>query len=389
MGINQADDRPDKMQTSTNAPKTMTDSKEYGFLDEPIGIKHIYCNRSKGGLWYHIVEGNEINIPKKSFRSVKGGLKGLTLHEAERGGKSLWKLGLILEGDNNQIYRFETGLGSVFSRGMLWAIASMTPEQIEGEIGLNPTPADPAKLDSKFAKSILYCNMFCDGVEISSYPGGMDVDWQRLAHQALSLANRTDYPIANIPPSHVFQTEEAQNKPATGKSWQPNQPNKSPSNPSAPQSDRSGVSYPNQPLKSQKPAPRTVDEAQLKVAQEREFEAKKEQLLSRCYDELFARIEATFPAYNLEIDRERLNKVVSSGGVTRFEQLTNYRKHQIICTFAIELICSLCIAHPAAAVLNEISVITPIDESAFETLQTALEQAFDEMHIYITQKEPD
>lgn len=387
--------------------------KKYGFLPQPIGIKHVYCNRSKGGLWYVVEDGKEINLEARSFRSVKGGLKGLTLHEAERGGKSTWKLGLILEGDDDQIYRFETGVGSVFCRGMLFAIASMTPEQIEGEIGLNPTPADPAKMDSAYAKSILYCNMFVNGVEVGSYPGGMDVDWQQLAQQALSLANRCNYPIENVPESYVFQSEDGQKKPATGKQWEPatrgmHKPaqTQQPTRPNG-QNTRSGVTYPNAPLKSQPAASqsqsveameilaRETQAASDRIAAQAEREAadRRAKALSTAYNSLLYKIDKNYKLNGLEIDKERLMKAVERGAVSTFEDLTTYRKHQIVCNLGKQLILlkqpkltpeqieegQEQIDHPAIAVIDSLLMATPLNEEVFNTIDATMDSAFSDL----------
>lgn len=368
----------------------MTDtntSKKYGFLDHPIGIKHVYCNRSKGGLWYIVEDGNEINLSARSFRSVKGGLKGLTLHEADRGGKVSWKLGLILEGADDEIFRFETGVGSVFCRGMLFAIASMTPDQIEGEIGINPTPADPAKMDSKFAKSILYCNMFVNGIEVSGHPGGMDIDWKQLAHQALSLANRCNYPIENIPASHVFESEDAKSRQNnSGKQWEPkhtiemHKPAERHS-----QNERSGVTYPNQPLKLPATASRSQAENAADDLQAQKLDAK--------YNVLFKKIDDNYKSNGVEIDKARLMKSIERAGVATFEELTTYRKHQIVCNLGKILILEKQpkltpaqveegqeqLDHPAIEVIDSLIMATPLTEAVFNTIDATLDSAFSDL----------
>jgi hypothetical protein len=305
-------------------------TKKVGFLDQRLGTIVVYCNRTKtSGLWYiRDAKGENIPVSAPSFQSAEGGMRGLQIYEVTRGGKEGLKLGLILEGDDCQVYKFETSLDTAFARGMLWGISNMTEEDIRtGQIGINPTPADPARTDSDNASTILYCNMFINGSELPYLPSGQDIHWMEVAHKALSLANRCDYPMSQVPESHFFLDQ----KEARKSTQQPARQT---------QNTRSGVSYPQQPLKSQV-APAQAPKQQVKSAPtvpvSPKIQASQEEL-DGSYVELMDYVVGEYAENNVELDEARINAFMARNQAKSFEGLTLGRKHQMIATLAAVLV---------------------------------------------------
>lgn len=333
-------------------------AKQYGFLDKRLGIITIYCNRKYGTNWYTMKDGKpEPMHGMEAFRSVSGGLKGLLLYSVTRGGTEGWKLALLLEGDDDQVYKFETGTGTVFARGMLWAIASMSPEQLDQEIGLNAVPAE-SSADSKFAASILYCNMFANGVDLPFFPGNIEVDWREIAQIALSKANRKDYPIDEIPDSSEFSDKAGNDsqRPAA----QPRNMGQTGASPRP--VGRSGVTYPNAPT-----APT--------VAQQGPVDN-----VSGDYTKAMERIVKVYEANKQAVDWDRINKVLARNTASSFDQLPLGNKHQIVTTLAIELLAKVApeSESPAVKILPEILVSKPIDRFLLEQLHNQIESVFGE-----------
>lgn len=372
-------------------------TKQTGFLTFRLGVQTVYCNRTKGGLWFTVSNGEPVKIDAVSFQSKSGGLRGLNIYEATRGGKDGWKVGLLLEDENSQVYKFETGSGTSFARGMLWAIASLSAEQAQsGQIGLNPTPADPAKTKSSNPGSILYCNMLCDGVELPYFMGEGRPDWQQIAQIALSKANGCEYPIAEVPASWVFSDDDE------GKSYsQPASANKSGFSRQAPQSGRSGVTYPNAPLTSNSPAiqrryedqdPQRDDGHPYKLPDERsaatppspELEPAADEMktiafVSGLYSEFMHKIEDTYKVNAVTIDALRMAKFLERAQVKTFGELSITRKNQITVSLAIELVKAKAPGHAAIERLEEMLNVAPLTLDHFDALSTLTEQAFSEL----------
>jgi len=341
-------------------------TKQTGFLTFRLGVQTIYCNRTKGGLWFTVSNGEPVKVDAVSFQSKPGGLRGLNIFEANRGGKDGWKVGLLLEDEQSQVYKFETGSGTSFARGMLWAIASLSPEQAQnGQIGINPTPADPTKTKSSNPGSILYCNMLCDGVELPIFMGEGRPDWQQIAQIALTKANGYDYPLAEIPASWVFSDDEGKN------SSQPSVATKSGFSGQPTSGGRSGVTYPNAPLKAQEPAK--------EPAKESPDELLAIKFLSGLYSEFMQAIEAAYTSNAIAIDSGRLTKFLEHAKVGSFDDLSSTRKNQVTISLAIELIKVKAPGHEAIALLEKMLNVSPLNIEHFDAVNAIASKAFSEL----------
>lgn len=307
-------------------------TKKIGFLDKRLGTIVVYCNRTKtSGLWYiRDAKGENVPVNAPSFQSTEGGMRGLQIYEVNRGGKDNLKLGLILEGDDNQVYKFETSIDTAFARGMLWGVSQMSEQDVTtGQIGINPTTPNLAKATSDNAGTILYCNMFVNGVEMPYPPSDPDTDWQQIAHRALCIANRCEYPIAQVPQSRFFQDQKEARK-------------TQPPARSTGQNERSGVSYPVQPPKGQQSTPNSTIQAT-------------DAELNEAYSQIMLSLDEAYLVNGKKIDGDRMQKVLDRVGATEFDQLSIHVKNQVVCTLAKELIESKYPQHSAVRKLEALA----------------------------------
>jgi len=346
-------------------------TKQTGFLTFRLGVQTVYCNRTKGGLWFTVSNGEPVKVDAVSFQSKAGGLRGLNIYEANRGGKDGWKVGLMLEDEQNQVYKFETGSGTSFARGMIWAMASLTTEQAQnGQIGINPTPADPAKTKSANPGSILYCNMLCDGVELPFFGGEGRPDWQIIAQIALSKANNCDYPIAEIPASWVFSDDEGKTN------SQPSVASKSGFSSQAPTTGRSGITYPNVPLKAQEPQTQSPSDT---AKQPTPDQIKAMEFLSGMYDEFMLMIEGVYDLNAVTIDQNRMDKFLEAAKAKTFGELSLFRKKQVTISLVIELIQDKLPGHKALEKFDKLLRSEALTIENLDALTALTKEVFSEL----------
>lgn len=368
----------------------LQDSQPCGFLSYRLGKKIIYCNRpTPDVLWYERIDGENVKVNALSFLSKPGGLVALEIYATERYEEIKWKMGLLLRGPQDQVFHFECGLDTVFAKGMMWGLCGADDNELRsGQIGINPMPADPTKSKSKNPDKILYCNLFVNGRELPYFPGGTEHDWQELATVAMQKCNGYLPDPADIPDNSIFMDEKATEKYNKKYGSEPKQAPRTgqPARQSY-QTARSGVTYPNAPLKGQpapaeQPSPQTIAKQQQMSAdleREREAErARQQQLdeLSVKYNDLFVSLEQTYIANGLEIDRKRLQLVIARGAVETFEELTLTRKHQIIATLARELLVNKAPNHQAIEVLTENMTPNPYTPEHFDILRDLMKSGF-------------
>lgn len=367
------------------------DNQLCGFLPYRLGKKIIYCNRpTPDVLWYERLNNENIKVEALSFVSSSGGLVALEIYAAERYEEIKWKMGLLLRGPHDQVFHFECGLDTVFAKGMMWGLCGADENELRsGKIGIVPMPADPTKSKSKNPDKILYCNLFLNGRELPYFPGGTEHNWRELATIAMHKCNGYIPDSADIPSNDIFMDEKATEKynkkygsqpSTTPKTLQPARQNY--------QTARSGVTYPNQPLRGQ-PAPAEsvstqqaiVKQQQMSADLERDREAERARQqqfeeLSGKYNDLFVSLEQTYIANGLEIDRKRLQIVIARGAVETFEELTLTRKHQIVATLARELLTEKAPNNLAIEVLTEIVTPNPYTPEHFDQLKDVMAAGF-------------
>lgn len=146
---------------------------QLGFTDA-AGAVRIYCNRQHGSLWYRLDrENNPIAIP---HQALTGYIAGLEFPRVERRGKETIKLQCTIRADRT--YILEAGYDSHFSKGLLMAIASLSPEHIQHPISIAPQPGQD--------ESVLFCQVYCDD-ELVIAPYSDKTDWREIARRAIAL----------------------------------------------------------------------------------------------------------------------------------------------------------------------------------------------------------
>ncbi|MBW4456619.1 MAG: hypothetical protein KME55_30255 [Nostoc indistinguendum CM1-VF10] len=142
-------------------------------LHSEAGNCRIYCNRQHGGLWYTL-NGEPSDVPQTA---LTGYLKELRFENTERRKKETCKLLITMQADRT--YILECGYDTYFSKSLLTAIATLTPEQLYSPITLQPTPGTSDE-------SVLFCRVWV-GSELVMASYNEQTNWQEIWEQALAV----------------------------------------------------------------------------------------------------------------------------------------------------------------------------------------------------------
>ena len=141
-------------------------------LHNDAGICKIYCNRQHGSLWYKLDNGNPTPI---TANALTGYLRQLRFEKVERRGKEVHKLLTTIEGD--KLYVLESGHDSHFSKGLLSAIAILTPDQLHQPITISPQAGDD--------ENVLFARIYL-GIEYIKAPYGDSTNFRELSKLAIN-----------------------------------------------------------------------------------------------------------------------------------------------------------------------------------------------------------
>jgi hypothetical protein len=150
-----------------------------GTLTTLPGTMRVYCNRDRcpGALWYTVPSGEPVALDAKAIR---GYLRQLRFEQVERRGKPTWKLYTLLD-CGQSAYELESGHDSVFTKGLLMAIASMQPDDLQHAIAIGVAPGDD--------ESVLLCRVWkSDNTPIFS-KWNEQTNWKTVAQQAIEIVN--------------------------------------------------------------------------------------------------------------------------------------------------------------------------------------------------------
>ena len=142
----------------------------------------VYCNRSKGGLWYTLnkVGDDLIPMPIEGDR-LTCYLEGLLVKSVTRKKKGECdKFRLYVKGDRP--YVLESGWSTLpkeqsFAKSLVWTIAHMSLQQLQQPIILNPHPGDE--------DGVMFCRMIQEGKSIYVERQG-EPDWEEILRQAIA-----------------------------------------------------------------------------------------------------------------------------------------------------------------------------------------------------------
>lgn len=145
---------------------------------EPPRPRYIYCNRSHQCLWYWLNDAREVvPIP---LTALSGYAEKLEFKQVERRGKNTWKMHLHVRADRP--YVLEAGFDSIFSKGLISALAVCSPEWLKQPIIIEVQPAD--------SDEVLFSRLYANG-ELVFAPWDEASDWKSLAKLAIQVVNQT------------------------------------------------------------------------------------------------------------------------------------------------------------------------------------------------------
>jgi hypothetical protein len=156
-------------------------NQSLGFGPAPKSEVWVFCNREKGGLWYSLAsQGQAVNI---EHPALTGYIRKLEFTKPVRRGEETDKLNCIIEG--NKRYVLESGAAVQFSKGLLNAIASMTPEALKQPITIVPEP-------STKNEEVLFCNVY-QGDEQVFAPYDEHTNWRQISRNAIDAVNAVNW----------------------------------------------------------------------------------------------------------------------------------------------------------------------------------------------------
>jgi hypothetical protein len=167
--------------------ETQLDRIERLLMEQKLGFSSgtqripIYCNRSKGGLWYTLERNGDDMVPT----TIEGDrltcyLEGLIIKSVTRKKKGdCDKLRLYVKGDRP--YVLESGWSTLpreqsFAKAIIWTIAHMTKAQIQNPIVLNPHPGNE--------DGVLFCKIF-QGKKSLYFERNEEPDWDAILEMAI------------------------------------------------------------------------------------------------------------------------------------------------------------------------------------------------------------
>lgn len=143
-----------------------------GFHND-AGITRIYCNRSNGCLWYTLANGSTPVAIQQT--ALTGYLRELKFDRVTRRGKETCKLLITIEGD--KMYQLESGYDSHFSKCLLSAIASLTPQKLMQPVTIAVQPGND--------DNVLFSRVYL-GAEYIKAPYGDNTDFREISKLAIS-----------------------------------------------------------------------------------------------------------------------------------------------------------------------------------------------------------
>ncbi|NJM74706.1 MAG: hypothetical protein HC852_01770 [Acaryochloridaceae cyanobacterium RU_4_10] len=143
-----------------------------GFGDAPKGHVWLFCNRKHGGVWYTLNEQSQsVNI---EHQALTGYIRRLEFKETIRRNEKSFKLHCTIEAD--RVYVLESSSKVHFSKGLLSAIALMTPDALRQPITIVPQA-------STENGEVLFCNIYQENQQVFA-PYDDATDWKRVSKTA-------------------------------------------------------------------------------------------------------------------------------------------------------------------------------------------------------------
>jgi hypothetical protein len=144
-----------------------------GFGEAPKSETYVFCNRNNGGVWYTLNEQNQPNIIEQ--QALTGYVRKLEFSKVQRRGKETCKLRCTIQAECT--YVLESAHDSNFSKGMISAIAFLSPKELRESITVVPQA-------STQSAEVLFCNIYQDGKQVFA-PYDDQTDWKLAARAAI------------------------------------------------------------------------------------------------------------------------------------------------------------------------------------------------------------
>lgn len=113
-------------------------------LGHPPITRRIHCKRSHGCLWYFWDGGKKEALPIEA-PAVTGYVRELRVEQGEYKNQATYNLLLTLD-CGPQWFILDAGATSTFARGLILALAHLTPEQLRQPITVAPQAGDEEKV---------------------------------------------------------------------------------------------------------------------------------------------------------------------------------------------------------------------------------------------------
>lgn len=168
-----------------------------GFGESPRP-RFIYCNRSNNCLWYWLNDAREV-VPIAET-ALTGMIEKLEFKQVERRGKDTWKVHLHVKADCR--YVLEAGYDSNFSKSLLAALATLSPQQLQQPVTIEVQAAE--------ADEVLFCRLYHKG-ELVFAPWDETTNWKVVAKQAIAhveAAHQTATPPLQSVPNGSFSQSD-------------------------------------------------------------------------------------------------------------------------------------------------------------------------------------
>jgi hypothetical protein len=153
--------------------ESMVPKQNLGFGPAPKSQVYVFCNRKNGGVWYHLDDRSQpINI---EHPALTGYVRKLEFKETVRRNEKSHKLHCYIEAD--KLYVLESSATAHFSKGLLSALAFLSPQALQQPITIYPQA-------STENAEVLFCNVYEGDRQIFA-PYDDQTDWKRVSRGAI------------------------------------------------------------------------------------------------------------------------------------------------------------------------------------------------------------
>ncbi len=144
-----------------------------GFGPAPKSQVYVFCNRKHGGIWYHLDDQSQ--PIKIEHPALTGYVRKLEFKETVRRNEKSHKLHCYIEAD--KLYVLESSATAHFSKGLLSALAFLSPQALQQPITIHPQA-------STENAEVLFCNLY-EGDRQVFAPYDDQTDWKRVSRGAI------------------------------------------------------------------------------------------------------------------------------------------------------------------------------------------------------------